>query len=47
MGGDFLKALREKKIESVANHYCPIYNENVLLQEGLLNELDIFLESYY
>ena len=45
--GDFLKALREKKTESVADHYYPFPNKNVLVQGDLINELDIFLESYF
>lgn len=47
MVGDFLKALREKKIESVADHYYPFSNKSVLVQGDLINELDIFLESYF
>ena len=47
MAGDFVKALREKKIESVTNHYYPFSNKNVLQQGDLINELNIFLESYF
>lgn len=47
MAGDFVKALREKKIESVTNHYYPFSNKNILLQGDLINELNVFLESYF
>ena len=47
MAGDFVKAIREKKIESVTNHYYPFSNKNVLQQGDLINELNIFLESYF
>lgn len=47
MVGDFVKALRERKIESVTNHYYPFSNKNVLLQGDLINEVNIFLESYF
>ena len=47
MVGDFVKALRERKIESVTNPYYPFSNKNVLLQGDLINELNIFLESYF
>ena len=47
MAGDFVKALREKKIDSVTNHYYPFSNKNVLQQGDLINELNIFLESYF
>lgn len=46
IGGDFLKPLREKKIELVEKLYNPFSNKNVLLLGDLLNSLDIFLESY-
>lgn len=47
MVDDFVKSLREKERESVANCYYSFSNKNVLLQGDLINELDIFLESYY